>query len=358
MLPVTEDEKYMSRCLALASLGSGNVAPNPLVGAVLVHGEKIIGEGYHQRYGEAHAEVNCINSVSSKNKLLLSRSTLYVSLEPCVHFGKTPPCTDLIIQHKIPKVVIGCLDVFEQVNGKGQQKLQNAGVQVITGVLAKECSAINSRFFAFHLKKRPYIILKWAESMNGKIAAKDHSRMLISNEFTNRLVHKWRNEEAAIMVGTNTAMHDDPSLSNRYWSGKDPVRIIIDKDLRLPPSLKIFNKEIRTIIFNEQRNAEEGCLSYIKTEDVMSLQNIMRELFLLNIQSVLVEGGATLLQSFIDDKLWDEARVIKNESLTIENGINAPGLSNYIMEHKQEDTGDVITYFKYSGPQSTVHSPR
>ena len=358
MLPVPEDEKYMSRCLALAKLGSGNVAPNPMVGAVLVHGEKIIGEGYHQQYGQAHAEVNCINSVSSENKLLIPRSTLYVSLEPCVHFGKTPPCADFIIQHEIPKVVIGCLDVYEQVNGKGQQKLQNAGVQVVTGVLAKECSDINRRFFSFHLKKRPYIILKWAESMNGKVAAKDQSRILISNEFTNRLVHKWRNEETAIMVGTNTALHDDPSLTNRYWGRKDPVRVIIDKDLRLPSSLKIFNKEVRTIIFNEQMDAEEGSLRYIKTEDVMGLQNIMRELFLLNIQSVLVEGGATLLQSFIDDNLWDEARVIKNESLTIENGIDAPGLSNNTMEHKDQDTGDVITFYRYSGRPSTVHSPR
>ena len=246
------DEQYMGRCIQLAKLGLGNVAPNPMVGAVLVYGNKIIGEGYHQKYGEAHAEVNCINSVSEKNKSLIEKSTIYVSLEPCSHYGKTPPCADLIIQNKIRKVVIGIKDIYKEVDGAGIQKLQNADLEVITGVLENECHDLNKRFFTFHQKKRPYIILKWTQSANGNIGL-NGERILISNDYSNRLVHKWRSEEASILVGTNTALIDNPSLTARLWEGNNPVRIVIDKELKLPADLKIFNNKATTFIFNSSK---------------------------------------------------------------------------------------------------------
>ncbi|HJW16280.1 MAG TPA: bifunctional diaminohydroxyphosphoribosylaminopyrimidine deaminase/5-amino-6-(5-phosphoribosylamino)uracil reductase RibD, partial [Flavisolibacter sp.] len=249
-------EKYMARCLQLAQLGAGNVAPNPMVGAVLVYNDAIIGEGYHEKYGAAHAEVNCINSVIDGERHLISQSTLYVSLEPCAHFGKTPPCADLIVKLKIPKVVIGCRDPFVQVDGKGIEKLLAAGVEVTTGILEKECKELNKLFFTFHTLHRPYIILKWAQTSDGKIAyptlrkksSSPVSRLFITNAYTNRLVHKWRSEQMAILVGTNTAMHDDPSLNTRLWPGNSPVRLVIDKELALPPGLKLFDGSIPTIV--------------------------------------------------------------------------------------------------------------
>src|SRR5258706_6298419 len=240
----------MRRCLELATLGAGNVAPNPMVGAVLVYHGRIIGEGYHQKYGEAHAEPNSIASVKEEDRKLISQSTMYVSLEPCVHFGKTPPCADLIIKHKIPKVVIGCRDPFKEVNGRGIEKLKAAGVETEPGVLEKECKELNKRFFTFHTKHRPYIILKWAQTANGKMSGQGRDRLYISNEFTNRLVHKWRSEEAAILVGTNTALLDDPQLTTRLWTGNNLVRMVIDMDLKLPSSLRLFDDEASTIIFN------------------------------------------------------------------------------------------------------------
>lgn len=338
---------YMQRCLQLAKLATDNVAPNPMVGAVLVHNEKIIGEGYHKIFGEAHAEVNCINSVKEEDKNLINKSTLHVSLEPCSHFGKTPPCTDLIIKNKIPKVVIGCKDVYEDVNGKGIKKLQDAGVEVITGVLEKECIEINKRFFTFYQKLRPYIILKWAESADEKIGS-DKERIHISNEYTNRLVHKWRSEEASILVGTNTALKDDPSLTIRSWKGNNPTRLIIDMDLRLPSHLKIFNKETKTIIFNKHKHEEGVNLSFYKIQEKNNMQALMKVLYKLEIQSVLVEGGAKLLQSFIDAGLYDEVRVIRNEQLTITNGINSPTLKNVVLQKQEKYFSDVISYFSPS----------
>ncbi len=326
-----KDELYMQRCLQLAQLGAGNVAPNPMVGAVLVHDEKIIGEGYHQKFGEAHAEVYCLNNVNDSDKHLIKKSTLYVSLEPCDHFGKTPPCTGLIISNKIPKVVIGCKDVYKEVNGKGIKKLQNAGVEVFSGILENECIELNKRFFTYHQHQRPYIILKWAQSSNAKIGEAD-KRVFISNELTNRLVHKWRGEEAAIMVGTNTAAKDNPELSTRLWKGNNPVRLVLDMNLRLPDHLKIFNKETKTIIFNRIKNEEEENNILYKVEEENIVPGILNALHKLQIQSVLIEGGSKLLQSFIDAGLWDEARIITNENLIIENGINAPKLSNAVLQ--------------------------
>jgi diaminohydroxyphosphoribosylaminopyrimidine deaminase/5-amino-6-(5-phosphoribosylamino)uracil reductase len=340
----------MHRCLQLAGLGKGSVAPNPMVGAVLVHDDAIIGEGYHKKYGEAHAEVNCISSVIEENKNLIGKSTLYVSLEPCVHYGKTPPCVDLIIKNKIPEVVIGCRDVFEQVAGKGIEKLKDAGVEVITGVLEKESVELNKRFFTFHQRQRPYVILKWAQSFDGKIAVSPKSilneRILISNEYTNRLVHKWRSEEAAIMVGTNTTLKDNPSLTTRLWEGRNPVRIVVDMNLRLPATLKIFDKKAKTVIFNKIKQDEEDAVIYHKLETANILQEIMKALYLMNIQSVIVEGGVKLLQSFIDEDLWDEARIITNEQMVIEEGIDAPDLKRSFLYKREQYFNDTITYFQ------------
>jgi diaminohydroxyphosphoribosylaminopyrimidine deaminase/5-amino-6-(5-phosphoribosylamino)uracil reductase len=335
----------MSRCLQLAKLGAGNVSPNPMVGAVLVYNDKIIGEGYHQQYGEAHAEVNCIESVSKENMPLIKESTLYVSLEPCSHSGKTPPCTDLIIKNKIKKVAIGCKDVYKEVSGKGIENLQNAGTEVVTGILENESISLNKRFFTFHQKFRPYIILKWAQSSNLKIGSNKSPRIFISNEYSNRLVHKWRGEEAGILVGTNTIIQDNPSLTTRLWPGKNPVRIIIDKDLKLSQSAKIFYREAKTIIYNLARNSNEENVSYIKIEQQDFLQSLLQSLFELKIISILVEGGAKTLGSFIERDLWDEARVIANEELIIENGINAPEMKDFILLNQERYSGDRISYY-------------
>jgi diaminohydroxyphosphoribosylaminopyrimidine deaminase/5-amino-6-(5-phosphoribosylamino)uracil reductase len=353
---LTTDELYMSRCLQLAEAGAGNVAPNPMVGAVLVYEDKIIGEGYHQKYGNAHAEVNCINNVNEENKFLIEKSTLYVSLEPCSHFGKTPPCTDLIIKNKIKKVVIGCKDVYKEVAGRGILKLQNAGVEVVTGVLENKCIDLNKRFFTFHQKFCPYIILKWAQSLNGKTGAetsptpspmeRGRQRILISNEYSNRLVHKWRSEEASILIGTNTALQDDPLLTTRLWPGKNPVRIVIDKELKLPSALKVFNTDATTIIYNLLKNATEENIVYIKLENENFLHQLLDSLFEMNIQSVLVEGGTKTLQSFIDAGLWDEARIIMNEKLVIENGIAAPEMKDFILEKQEKYFNDLVRYYR------------
>jgi diaminohydroxyphosphoribosylaminopyrimidine deaminase/5-amino-6-(5-phosphoribosylamino)uracil reductase len=334
----------MSRCLQLAGLAAGNVAPNPMVGAVLVYEDKIIGEGYHQKYGNAHAEVNCIKNVREADKFLIGKSSLYVSLEPCSHYGKTPPCADLIIENKIKKVIIGCKDIYKEVAGTGIQKLQNAGVELITGILEKECIQLNKRFFTFHQKFRPYIILKWAQTANGKIGSAK-KRILISNDYSNRLVHKWRSEEAAILVGTNTALRDDPLLTTRLWQGKNAVRIVIDKALKLPLALKLFNTDAKTLVYNLAKNSTAENLVHIKLENENFINQMLQSLFEMNIQSIMIEGGAKTLQSFIDEGLWDEARVITNEELIIENGITAPEMKDFILENQEGYFSDVISYY-------------
>jgi diaminohydroxyphosphoribosylaminopyrimidine deaminase / 5-amino-6-(5-phosphoribosylamino)uracil reductase len=336
----------MHRCLELAAAGAGYVAPNPMVGAVLVHEGRIIGEGYHRLYGQSHAEVNCINAVQEADRRLIPASTMYVSLEPCAHTGKTPPCADLIIQQKIPAVIIGCRDPFKQVNGKGIEKLLAAGVQVQTGVLEQEALALNKRFMTFHTQHRPYIMLKWAQTADGKMANGDYSRVMISNEFSNRLVHKWRSEEAAIMVGTHTAFMDDPALTNRLWKGPNPVRIVIDKTLKLPSSLQLFDKQVKTIVFNYLKQEEQDNLLYYQvTPDVLMVHQIVHALYQLNIQSVLIEGGAQLLQSFIDEGYWDEARIISNQALQLPGGLAAPALHKGALQKQESLFSDTIRYF-------------
>jgi diaminohydroxyphosphoribosylaminopyrimidine deaminase/5-amino-6-(5-phosphoribosylamino)uracil reductase len=354
----------MRRCLELALLGAGHVAPNPMVGSVLVYsdpdtgGERIIGEGYHEQYGEKHAEANCIASVKEEDRALIARSTIYVSLEPCAHYGKQPPCADLIIDRQISRVVAGCRDPFPEVNGKGIEKLRAAGVEVVVGVLEEECVEMNRRFFTFHTRHRPYIVLKWAQSADGKIAGRiggngmkggdgDAGRMLISNDYSNRLVHKWRAEEAAILVGTRTALLDDPALTVRLWEGENPIRLVVDKELRLPSSLQLFDGKVRTIVFNLIRHGEGGMVEYYQLSGDSSLvHQLSMALSQLRIQSVLVEGGARLLQSFIDEGYWDEARVITNDDLMIPGGLPAPELKGARIVGAERLLNDTVRYYR------------
>lgn len=351
-------EIYVHRCLELARLGAGHVAPNPMVGAVLVYEDRIIGEGYHMQYGQAHAEVNCIASVREEDRALIPQSTIYVSLEPCAHFGKTPPCADLIIRERIPRAVVGCRDPFPQVDGKGIEKLRAAGIEVEVGVLEAECIELNRRFFTFHKEHRPYIILKWAQSIDGKIGGsyelqaasykgEERKRVLISNEYSNRLVHKWRSEEASILVGTNTALLDDPALTVRLWKGPDPIRLVIDKDLRLPMTLRLFDGQVKTVVFNLVKHEEQGDLIYHQlSEDSHLVHQLVTALYQLKIQSVLVEGGAALLQSFIDEGYWDEARVITNESLQIPAGLPSPVLKDAVLSGQERLKTDLINFYR------------
>ncbi|MGV8140059.1 MAG: bifunctional diaminohydroxyphosphoribosylaminopyrimidine deaminase/5-amino-6-(5-phosphoribosylamino)uracil reductase RibD [Mangrovibacterium sp.] len=308
------NEKYMFRCLELARLGMGEVAPNPMVGAVIVHEEKIIGEGFHRQFGGPHAEVIAIGSVTRKE--LLNESTMYVSLEPCAHFGKTPPCSDLIISSHIPCVVVGSVDPFAKVAGKGIERMRNAGIEVEVGVLEKECLELNRRFFTFHQQKRPYVILKWAQTLDGYLDVdRSYPELFgkptwISNELSRRIVHRQRTEEAAILIGTNTAMKDNPSLTVREWSGKQPVRLVLDRQNRLPDHLHVKDGRVPTVVFTEQAVSSRTNLEYVKVDfhgDLIA--QILRFLYERELQSVVVEGGQRLLQSFIDQEAWDEAYV-------------------------------------------------
>ena len=338
----------MRRCIELATLGAGSVAPNPMVGAVLVHNAQIIGEGYHKVYGGPHAEVNCIASVTENNKHLIPDAAIYVSLEPCVHYGKTPPCADLIIREEIKKVFVGTRDPFVEVNGKGIEKLSAAGVEVTSGILETECKDLNKRFFTFHTQHRPYIILKWAQTADYKIGNAGNNRLIITNEFTNRIVHRWRSEEAGIMAGTNTVMLDDPQLTNRLWHGHNPVRIIVDMDLRLPSSLRVFDGSVKTIVFNTLKHEENDNLTFYQvTRDVNLVHQVVNGLYQMKILSVMIEGGARLIQSFIDEGVWDEARVITNSKLiSKEPGIASPILTDSRLVSEENIYDDVIRIYK------------
>lgn len=333
---MSDHEKYMRRCLELAALGMGSVSPNPMVGAVIVYDGRIIGEGYHQQYGEAHAEVNAVQQVTDKfsdHAELLSRSTIYVSLEPCAHYGKTPPCADLIIKQRIPKVVVGCRDPFEQVNGRGIEKLLAAGIDVITGVLEDECKWLNRRFFTRVQKHRPYVILKWAQTSDGFFAPADGSQFWITGTESRKLVHQWRGEEDAILVGTNTVTADNPQLNVRYANGRPPKRIVIDRNLRLHGSLNVFDHSVETLIFNEIKTGIEGKNKYIALEDFDNYvpQYILYQLYLQDTQSVIIEGGAFTLNSFIHAGLWDEARIFTGKA-TLNEGIKAPVINGTLID--------------------------
>ena len=326
----------MKKCLELATKGMGYVSPNPMVGCVVVFNNQIIGEGYHEEYGTAHAEINAIENV--KNKSLLKKSTLYVNLEPCVHFGKTPPCTNLIIESEIPKVVIGCRDSYSEVSGKGIEKMQNIGIEVIVGVLEKESRELNKRFFTFHEKKRPYIILKWAESKDGFMAPLNQNKPFwMTSSESKKLVHKWRAEEEAILIGRITAKKDNPSLTVRKVAGSNPIRIIIDKNLTLSGDLNLFNSEAKTIIFNVIKSEENDTNQFIKIDFNYLIKNILEELHKQNIQSVKIEGGSITLQSFIDANIWDEARIFTANKL-LSQGLKAPIIEGKIIFDKEIGT--------------------
>ena len=336
---MTSELKYMYRCLQLAQNGVSYVAPNPMVGAVVVCNDKIIGEGYHRRYGEAHAEPNAINSV--KNKSLLAESTLYVNLEPCSHYGKTPPCADFIIEHKISKVIIGTLDPNPKVSGRGVELMRKAGIEVIVGVLEKECRELNKRFFIFQEQQRPYVLLKWAQTKDGFIDKKRTDRteepLLISNAITKQLTHKMRAENQSILVGANTVLLDNPSLTVRNWSGKSPVRIAIDRQGRIPSDYNLFDRSILTLVFSEKYRENEHNLEFIKVVfDEHVLRSLLRILFERNINSVLVEGGASILNSFIEAGLWDEAN-IEISPVYIGDGVKTPILNKLPVSDKNFD---------------------
>jgi len=322
---MTAHEKYMQRCIELAQNGLGTTYPNPLVGSVIVYNDEIIGEGWHRKAGEPHAEVNAINSV--KNPNLLSKSTIYVSLEPCSHFGKTPPCSDLIIAKNIPNIVIGTIDPFAKVSGNGIQRLKEAGRNVIVGVLAEECNELNKRFFTFHNKKRPYIILKWAESQDGFIAPKNKETqepLWLSNVYSRQLVHKWRSEEQAILVGTQTVLDDNPRLDVRDWKGKNPIRLVLDRKGKIALDCRIYDGQTKTIIFTQEKKpAIDQCIFENVIFGNRLVFEIMEIAFNHTIQSIIVEGGRQTLQSFIDADLWDEARIFKTK-VTLKDGTRSP----------------------------------
>lgn len=338
----------MQRCIQLAKNGLGTTYPNPLVGSVIVKNNRIIGEGWHQKVGMPHAEVNAFASL--KEECSLEDATIYVSLEPCSHFGKTPPCADLIISKGIKKVVIGSTDPNPKVAGRGIKKLQHAGCEVITGVLEKECIELNKRFFTFHQKKRPYIILKWAQTSNGFIAPLRQSRnekkpVWITNGFSRQLVHKMRSEEMAILVGTQTVLDDNPSLTVRDWSGENPIRMAIDRKLTLNSSYAIFDAEARTIVLNEIESKSAGNIEYVKVDFSLNIPKQIGEvLFERNIQSLIVEGGAKTLQRFIEADLWDEAWVFTGPN-NFDAGIAAP-IFQGILVSKQNIKEDSLQIFK------------
>jgi len=330
-------EKYIQRCIELAKNGFGTTYPNPMVGSVIVYNNEIIGEGWHRKAGEPHAEVNAINSI--KDKSLLFKATIYVSLEPCSHFGKTPPCCDLIIANNIPNVVIGTVDPFAKVSGTGIKKLVEAGKKVTIGILEEECNELNKRFFTFHNKKRPYIILKWAESRDGFIAPLSKEKkepVWITNEYSRQMVHKWRSEEQAILVGTQTVLDDNPSLTTRDWAGNNPIRIVLDQNNRISKENHIFDSQAKTIsITKDTINFKNNVASKIATF-----------LFENNIQSVIIEGGRQTLQTFIDEAIWDEARVFKG-NCSLSKGIKSPKIAFKNVQKQQILDDELLIYFNH-----------
>jgi len=342
---------YMQRCLQLAQIGGGYVAPNPMVGAVLVFEGKIIGEGFHQRYGEPHAEPNAINSV--KQVELIPKSTMYVNLEPCSHFGKTPPCANLIVKHGIKRVVIGTLDPNPKVAGRGVEVLKQAGVEVVVGVLEDECRELNKRFFIFQEQKRPYVLLKWAQTDTGFIDIHRNSvnepPLTISNAITKQLTHKMRSENQSILVGTNTVLLDNPSLTVRNWSGKSPIRLALDKRGVIPENYNILDGKINTCVFTAYKGRlNRHNLEFVEHDfESDNLRALLKSIFERNIHSVMVEGGAQLLNSFIASGLWDEANVEIAPS-TILSGVLAPRLNAVVAVSRKNFDGHEWLFYKNS----------
>lgn len=335
-----DDIRYMKRALELAELGRGQVSPNPMVGCVIVHEDKILGEGYHQKYGQAHAEVDAINDVEDQS--LLSACTAYVTLEPCAHQGKTPPCADLLIEKKLKRVVVACRDPFDQVDGKGIEKLKNAGIEVSLGVSQEEAEQLNRRFFTSIKSQRPYVILKWAQTTDGFVARENYDSKWISNPSSRQLVHKWRTEEDAILVGKNTAHHDNPTLTAREWSGRNPIRILLDSNLEIKNSSNLFNEDAPTLVLNSLKEEKKKNIQWIKTE-MNNPWSVLRKLHEQKIQSVIIEGGSQVLNSFINENCWDEARVFISIN-TFDKGIEAPTMDGTIVKKETILNDQLITY--------------
>lgn len=346
------DKTFMMRCVQLAKNGLGTTTPNPMVGCVIVYNNKIIGEGWHYASGQPHAEVMAIRSV--KNPELLSQATLYVSLEPCSYTGKTPPCSDLIIEKRIPRVRIGSTDPHPNVSGKGIERLRKSGIEVISGLCKTECDALNKRFFTFHIKKRPYVLLKWAATKDGFIAPETQEQgkaFWISSPISKQQVHLWRSQEASILVGTNTAIKDNPKLNTREVYGKNPVRLCIDKDLKIPASHYLLQKDIPSVIFTYQQKDSSKNLTYFDLDKSLPIpQQILEYCYQNNLQSILIEGGMQLLQSFIDASLWDEARVFTGRAL-LHKGIPQPKLNVFPYQQMKSGT-DSLSYYKNPEEQS------
>jgi diaminohydroxyphosphoribosylaminopyrimidine deaminase / 5-amino-6-(5-phosphoribosylamino)uracil reductase len=342
-------EQYIARCIELAKNGFGTTYPNPMVGSVIVYDGQIIGEGWHQKAGEPHAEVNAIRSV--KDKTLLEKATIYVSLEPCSHFGKTPPCCDLIIKNKIPNVVIGTVDSNIKVAGNGIKRLRETGANVIVGILEKECHELNQRFFTFHEKKRPYIILKWAQTQDGFIAPltkKEQKPVWITNSYSRQLVHKWRAEEQAILVGTQTVIDDNPQLNARNWNGNNPIRIVIDQNNRISETAHVFDNQVKTIVFSKKETtlSSENTIFEILDFKQNIASQIVERLYQHQIQSVIIEGGAQIIQTFIDANLWDEARVFIGNT-KFGTGIKAPVLNKTPSKKEKIGTDELLIIRNY-----------
>lgn len=332
---------YMRRALELAENGRGNVSPNPLVGCVIVHLNRIIGEGFHQAFGGPHAEVNAINSV--ENQELLRHSTVYVTLEPCAHWGKTPPCAKLLVKKQVKKVVVAAMDSNPLVGGKGIEILKNAGIKVETGILEHEARWQNRHFFTQIEKQRPYVILKWAQTQDGFVARENFDSKWISNPQSRQLVHKWRAEEDAILVGKNTAAYDNPRLDVRDWVGKNPIRVVLDSNLNLTADLNLFDRKIPTLVFNTIQNAFKENLDWIKIPAI-NPENVLKELHSRKIQSLIIEGGSQVLSRFIQSGLWDEARVFTSPT-TFEKGIAAPKLNQNPTETLSIGTDRLDIYY-------------
>ena len=342
--PMPSDQLFMQRALDLALLGATTTRPNPMVGCVIVHKGRIIGEGFTSPFGGPHAEVNAINAVADKS--LLPEATVYVTLEPCAHFGKTPPCADLLIKHSVKRVVICNPDPNPQVNGGGIQKLQEAKTEVTEGILAEKGRFINRRFFAFQEKQRPYILLKWAQTADGFIARSDFSSKWISGDLSRRLVHKWRTEEQAILVGTGTALHDNPHLTVRDFSGPNPLRIIIDRKLRLPNELRVLDASQPTLVYNQKQASEKENLEFIKLDagDNEFMQAVLQDLYQRQVQSVLVEGGSSIINCLLSQNLWDEARVFIGPG-KFKTGVAAPAMPLHHLRETQQIAEDKLHLF-------------
>lgn len=341
---MSRDEIYMRRAFELARLGAGSVSPNPLVGCVIVVNEKIIGEGWHMKFGDPHAEVNAVATVS--DRAILREATVYVNLEPCSHHGKTPPCADMLIRNEVKKVVIANADPNPLVAGAGIEKLRKAGIEVVTGVMEKEGLEFNRRFFTFIGKERPYLILKWAQTEDGFIARENYDSKWISNTESRKLVHRWRSEEDAVLVGAGTAAHDNPRLNVRDWQGRNPVRVVLDRSLRLNRELHLFDHSQPTLCYNTELDSKEENLVFVNLNADNFIGDMMTDLYRRNIQSVIIEGGAQIITAFMKLSLWDEARVFQSEEKFLK-GIPAPVVMGRLVEETQIQN-DVLRVYKRS----------